>query len=107
MPWNFPVWQVMRGHPDRGGRRRPPLLKHAPNVTGSALLLQQAFVDAGFPEGLVTTLVVAEPDVPAAVEGLVGDPRVAAVTLTGSNRAGEMVAPQPAGPTLGAGARRL
>ncbi|HET6694823.1 MAG TPA: aldehyde dehydrogenase family protein, partial [Pedococcus sp.] len=99
MPWNFPVWQVMRAAIPTVAAGNALLLKHAPNVTGSALLLQQAFVDAGFPEGLVTTLVVAEPDVPATVEGLVGDPRVAAVTLTGSNRAGEMVGAAAGGAT--------
>ena len=59
---DFPVWQVMRAAIPTVAAGNALLLKHAPNVTGSALLLQQAFVDAGFPEGLVTTLVVAEPD---------------------------------------------
>ena len=91
MPWNFPVWQVMRAVIPTVAAGNAVLLKHSPNVTGSALALQRAFVEAGFPEGLLTALVVAEPDVPETVGGLVADPRVAAVTLTGSNRAGEMV----------------
>lgn len=91
MPWNFPVWQVMRFAIPTLAAGNGVLLKHSPNVTGSALALADAFVAAGFPEGLVTTLVVTEPDVPATVGRLIDDPRVAAVTLTGSNRAGEMV----------------
>lgn len=91
MPWNFPVWQAMRAAIPTVAAGNGLLLKHAPNVTGSALALERAFVEAGFPEGLVTTLVVAEPDVPTTVSSLIEDPRVSAVTLTGSNRAGEMV----------------
>lgn len=67
------------------------LLKHSPNVTGSALAIEQVLHRAGFPEGLLTTLVVAEPDVPAVSERIIADDRVAAVTLTGSNRAGAAV----------------
>ena len=91
MPWNFPVWQVMRFAIPTLAAGNGVLLKHSPNVTGSALALAEAFVAAGFPEGLVTTLVVTESEVPATVGRLIDDPRVAAVTLTGSNRAGEMV----------------
>ena len=91
MPWNFPVWQVMRFAIPTLAAGNGVLLKHSPNVTGSALALADAFVEAGFPAGLVTALVVAEPDVPETVGDLIEDPRVAAVTLTGSNRAGEMV----------------
>lgn len=67
------------------------LLKHASNVTGSALALQDLFVEAGFPEHLVTTLVIADTDVPEVVSRLIEDDRIAAVTLTGSNRAGAAV----------------
>jgi acyl-CoA reductase-like NAD-dependent aldehyde dehydrogenase len=91
MPWNFPVWQVMRAAIPTVAAGNGLLLKHSPNVTGSALAIAELFTAAGLPKHLVTALVVAEPDVPAVVEGLVGDDRVAAVTLTGSNRAGEMV----------------
>ena len=58
---------------------------------GSALALQQIFLDAGLPEHLVTTLVVAEIDVPEVIGRLIDDDRIAAVTLTGSNRAGAAV----------------
>ena len=91
MPWNFPVWQVMRFAIPTLAAGNGVLLKHSPNVTGSALALADAFVAAGFPSDLFTTLVVAEADVPATVGRLIEDDRVAAVTLTGSNRAGEMV----------------
>ena len=91
MPWNFPVWQVMRFAIPSITAGNGVLLKHSPNVTGSALALQQLFVDAGLPEHLFTTLVVAEPDVPEVTEKLIEDDRIAAVTLTGSNRAGAAV----------------
>lgn len=88
MPWNFPLWQVLRFAVPSLTAGNGVLLKHSPNVTGCALAMQQLFVDAGFPEHLVTTLVIAEPDVPQTTERLIADSRVAAVTLTGSNRAG-------------------
>ena len=91
MPWNFPVWQVMRFAIPSLTAGNGVVLKHSPNVTGSALALEQLFLDAGFPEHLVTTLVVAEPDVPQVTQSLIEDDRIAAVTLTGSNRAGAAV----------------
>ncbi|MET9760884.1 NAD-dependent succinate-semialdehyde dehydrogenase [Streptomyces sp. NPDC006372] len=91
MPWNFPVWQVMRFAIPSLVAGNGVLLKHASNVTGSALTLQDVFVEAGFPEHLVTTLVIADTDVPDVTAHLIEDDRVAAVTLTGSNRAGAAV----------------
>ncbi|KMS67909.1 succinate-semialdehyde dehydrogenase [Streptomyces viridochromogenes] len=91
MPWNFPVWQVMRFAIPSLVAGNGILLKHASNVTGSALALQDLFVEAGFPEHLVTTLVIADTDVPDVTARLIEDDRVAAVTLTGSNRAGAAV----------------
>lgn len=91
MPWNFPVWQVMRCAIPSLVAGNGILLKHASNVTGSALALQDLFVEAGFPEHLVTALVVADADVPEVTARLIEDDRVAAVTLTGSNRAGAAV----------------
>ncbi|MFJ9391320.1 aldehyde dehydrogenase family protein [Nocardioides sp. NPDC101246] len=91
MPWNFPLWQVMRFAIPAVTAGNGVLLKHSPNVTGCALAIQELFVRAGFPEGLVTTLVIAEADVPATTEALIADERIAAVTLTGSNRAGAAV----------------
>ena len=91
MPWNFPFWQVMRAAIPTLAAGNAILLKHSPNVTGSALAIQQLVERAGFPPGLLTTLVVAEPDVPRVSEQIIADDRVAAVTLTGSNRAGAAV----------------
>ncbi len=91
MPWNFPVWQVMRFAIPAITAGNGVLLKHSPNVTGCALALEQLFVDSGLPKGVVTTMVVAEPDVPEVIDRLIQDDRIAAVTLTGSNRAGAAV----------------
>lgn len=91
MPWNFPLWQVMRFALPSLVAGNGVLLKHSPNVTGSALAIEKLLVDAGLPTGLLTTMVIAEPDVPNAIEGLIADERIAAVTLTGSNRAGAAV----------------
>ena len=92
MPWNFPFWQVFRFAAPALIAGNAGVLKHAPNVTGVALAVEELLVDAGLPAGVFRTLVVAEEDVPATVDRLVQDDRVAAVTLTGSNRAGAAVA---------------
>ena len=91
MPWNFPLWQVMRFVLPALGAGNTVLLKHSPNVTGSALAIESLLRDAGAPTGLLRTLVVEEVRVPEVIERLVADPRVAGVTLTGSNRAGAAV----------------
>ncbi len=95
MPWNFPLWQVMRFVLPALGAGNTVLLKHSPNVTGSALAIESLVLDAasahGAPRGLLRTLVVDEARVPEVSERLVADPRVAGVTLTGSNRAGAAV----------------
>ncbi|WP_433620850.1 aldehyde dehydrogenase family protein [Nocardia sp. CA-120079] len=91
MPWNFPFWQVMRFAVPTLAAGNGVVLKHSPNVTGCALAIEELLRRSGFPEGLLTALVVAEPEVPATIEHLVGDDRIAAVTLTGSNRAGAAV----------------
>lgn len=91
MPWNFPLWQVFRFAAPALMAGNAALLKHSPNTTGSALACQQVLTDAGLPDGLFTALLVAEADVPAVTERLIGDPRVGAVTITGSERAGSAV----------------
>jgi succinate-semialdehyde dehydrogenase / glutarate-semialdehyde dehydrogenase len=92
MPWNFPFWQVLRFACAAVAAGNAAVLKHAPNVTGCALAIERLFRDAGAPVGLFRALVVAEADVPAVTARVIGDPRVAAVTLTGSERAGAAVA---------------
>lgn len=91
MPWNYPYWQVLRFAAPALVSGNAAILKHSPNVTGCALAVQDIFIEADLPKGLFATIVVAEPDVPATVDRLIADNRIAAVSLTGSNRAGEAV----------------
>jgi acyl-CoA reductase-like NAD-dependent aldehyde dehydrogenase len=88
MPWNFPLWQVFRAGIPAVVGGNVMLLKHASNVPQTALEAERAFRRSGFPEGVFQTLLVSS----AAVEGIIRDRRVAAVTLTGSDRAGGEVA---------------
>jgi succinate-semialdehyde dehydrogenase/glutarate-semialdehyde dehydrogenase len=88
MPWNFPFWQVIRCFVPAAMAGNVMLLKHAPNTFGCAIELERLVRDAGFPEGVLQTLIV---DV-AHVEWLIHHPFVQAVTLTGSSRAGAAVA---------------
>jgi succinate-semialdehyde dehydrogenase len=90
MPWNFPLWQVLRGAVPVLLAGNGYLLKHAPNVMGSATLLHEAFAEAGLPQGLFGVLNVE----PAGVSRAIADPRVAAVTVTGSVAAGSAIAAQ-------------
>ena len=92
MPWNFPYWQVFRFAAPTLAAGNAGVLKHSPNVTGVALAIEQLLTDAGLPAGVFRTLVVNESAVPATVDRLIQDDRIAAVTLTGSNRAGASVA---------------
>lgn len=92
MPWNYPYWQVFRFVAPALTAGNAGVLKHSPNVTGVALAIEQLLADAGLPAGVFRTLVIAERDVPSTVDRLIQDDRIAAVTLTGSNRAGTSVA---------------
>ncbi|MBO0914867.1 NADP-dependent succinic semialdehyde dehydrogenase [Streptomyces laculatispora] len=88
MPWNFPLWQVVRFAAPALMAGNTGLLKHASNVPQTALYLGDLFRRAGFPKGCFQTLLVGS----AAVEAILRDRRVAAVTLTGSEPAGRAVA---------------
>ncbi|CAM5282141.1 aldehyde dehydrogenase [Streptomyces avidinii] len=88
MPWNFPLWQVVRFAAPALMAGNVGLLKHASNVPQTALYLGDLFRRAGFPEGAFQTLLVSS----KAVEGILRDPRVVAATLTGSEPAGRSVA---------------
>jgi succinate-semialdehyde dehydrogenase/glutarate-semialdehyde dehydrogenase len=92
MPWNFPFWQVLRFACAALAAGNAALLKHSPDVTGCALAIEELFADAGAPAGLFRSIVVVAEDVPEVSRRVVEDPRVAAVTLTGSERAGSSVA---------------
>jgi succinate-semialdehyde dehydrogenase / glutarate-semialdehyde dehydrogenase len=88
MPWNFPFWQFFRFAAPALMAGNVAVLKHASNVPGSALALEEAFREAGFPEGVVTTLLISS----ERAKRLIGHPAIRAVTLTGSDRAGMEVA---------------
>ena len=88
MPWNFPLWQVVRFAAPALMAGNVGLLKHASNVPQCALYLEDLFRRAGFPDGTFTTLLIGSRE----VERVLRDPRVRAATLTGSEPAGQSVA---------------
>jgi len=90
MPWNFPLWQVARFLAPAVMAGNVGLLKHAPSVSRTALLVEDLLRRAGAPDGVLQTLLIGTDQVPA----IIADRRVAAVTLTGSVGAGRAVAAQ-------------
>jgi len=88
MPWNFPFWQVLRFAAPTLMAGNTAILKHAPNVTRCAYDIEEAFKEAGYPENVFRTLVLSNDQASAIIK----HPKVRAVSLTGSERAGEAVA---------------
>jgi succinate-semialdehyde dehydrogenase/glutarate-semialdehyde dehydrogenase len=88
MPWNFPFWQVIRFAAPALMAGNAGVLKHASNVPGCALAIEQVFRDAGFPQDIFRTLMISS----RAVNAVIENPLVRAVTLTGSTPAGRAVA---------------
>jgi acyl-CoA reductase-like NAD-dependent aldehyde dehydrogenase len=88
MPWNFPFWQVLRFAAPALMAGNTAVLKHAGNVPQCALAIEQVFQESGFPAGVFRTLLIGG----GAVEQVINDPRIAAVTLTGSDVTGSIVA---------------
>ena len=90
MPWNYPFWQYFRFAAPALVAGNGAILKHANNVPESALAVQEVMEQAGVPRGLTATLLIDN----AKVAGIIADPRIAAVTLTGSTEVGSIVAGQ-------------
>ncbi|NTW68627.1 MAG: NAD-dependent succinate-semialdehyde dehydrogenase [Chlorobiaceae bacterium] len=92
MPWNFPFWQVFRFAVPALMAGNAVLVKHAPNVTGSAIAIEQLFRDAGFPEHLYRAVHTDLEDVDRLSGFMIDHPAVQGVSLTGSTAAGRAVA---------------
>jgi succinate-semialdehyde dehydrogenase / glutarate-semialdehyde dehydrogenase len=90
MPWNYPFWQVFRFLAPALAAGNGAILKHASNVPQAALAVADVMAKSGAPKGLFEALLVSA----SKVEGLIKDPRIAAVTLTGSTEVGMVVAAQ-------------
>jgi succinate-semialdehyde dehydrogenase / glutarate-semialdehyde dehydrogenase len=92
MPWNFPYWQAVRAMAPALTAGNGVVLKHAPSTTGAALAMLDIARSAGLPEGVFSVIVAGFDSTPAVSDRVIADPRVHAVTLTGSTGAGRAVA---------------
>lgn len=92
MPWNFPFWQVFRFAAPAIMAGNAVVVKHSPNVTGSAIAIEELFCEAGFPRNLYRTVHLALEDVDALTGFMIDHPSVKAVSVTGSTVAGRAVA---------------
>ncbi len=88
MPWNFPFWQVFRFAAPNLMAGNAGVLKHASNVTGCALAIEEIFKDAGFPQNLFRTIIVSSKKMNPVIENSL----IRAITLTGSVPAGKSIA---------------
>ncbi|MFP4330187.1 MAG: NAD-dependent succinate-semialdehyde dehydrogenase [Spirochaetaceae bacterium] len=93
MPWNFPFWQLFRAGIPAIMAGNVVLLKHAPNVTGCALAIEELMAEAGLPEGVLQALLVSE----ERVDEIIRREEIRGVTLTGSDEAGRAVAERAGG----------
>ena len=92
MPWNFPFWQVFRCAVPAIMAGNGVVLKHAPSTQGCAEIIEQLFLEAGFPEGLLVHIKVDN----SRVKAIIAHPAVNMITFTGSTEAGRVVAKQAA-----------
>lgn len=88
MPWNFPYWQVFRFAIPALIAGNTVVVKHASNVVGCSILLENLFKEAGFPEGVYTNLIISGEQ----VESVINNPAIKGVSVTGSEKAGTTVA---------------
>ena len=88
MPWNFPLWQIVRMAAPTIMAGNAVAFKHAPNVPGCALYMHELFIRAGFPKGVLRNMFVEVEQ----VADIIADDRIVAVSLTGSERAGRSIA---------------
>lgn len=95
MPWNYPFWQVMRFAAPTLTSGNTAILKHAENVTGCALAIEELFIEAGYPKGCFQTILASHEE----IERIIGSKYIQAVSLTGSEKAGISIA-QTAGKNL-------